>query len=312
MSPPAPIPSAWTSPAGVRVDPPPLIVGFAARQHGVVGRGQLLAAGVSRDLLDSWLRRGRLAPLHRGVYQASPILGPRAREVAAVLCCGPGTLVSHLSAAAARGLVQPPEGGAPVAVIVQSGRRAGGAGIVTHHCRPLPPDEWDLLDGVPTTTAARTLLDIALLVGTGELERALARAERGALVRDGEVAGLLERHRGHRGVAALREKLAGEVRLTRSEAEALLLGLVRSGGLPHPETNVRLLGFEVDCFWREQRLVGEVDGYASHRGRRSFHSDRRRDARLVAAGYRVLRITWNDLTKERDRTLVLLAQALLR
>jgi very-short-patch-repair endonuclease len=81
--------------------------------------------------------------------------------------------------------------------------------------------------------------------------------------------------------------------------------------LPQPELNVVLHGYEVDCLWRGARLVVEVDGYAFHGSKRAFVRDRRRDAVIIAAGMRVLRVTWHQLTRERDRTLAQLAQALV-
>ena len=90
-----------------------------------------------------------------------------------------------------------------------------------------------------------------------------------------------------------------------------MLELVRAAGLPRPEMNVMLHGHEVDFLWRDARLVVEVDGYAFHGSRRAFVRDRRRDSVIIAAGMRVLRLTWRQLTRERDRTLAQLAQALV-
>ena len=88
--------------------------------------------------------------------------------------------------------------------------------------------------------------------------------------------------------------------------------LIRAARLPTPETNVRLNGYEVDLLWREQRLVVEVDGYAFHSSHRSFERDRRRDRDLQAQGYRVLRITWRELTDTPEALIAELAVALLR
>ena len=86
--------------------------------------------------------------------------------------------------------------------------------------------------------------------------------------------------------------LQHEPSLTRSEAEIAFLELVRSAGLPAPETNVNVVGHEVDFLWREQKLIVEVDGFAYHSSREAFERDRRRDARLQAAGFRVIRFTY--------------------
>ena len=85
---------------------------------------------------------------------------------------------------------------------------------------------------------------------------------------------------------------------TRSEGERRLKALCKAAGLPLPQMNARVAGWEVDAFWPAQRLVVEVDGYKYHRTRRRFESDRRKDAALLVAGYRVVRITWRRLRYE--------------
>lgn len=82
--------------------------------------------------------------------------------------------------------------------------------------------------------------------------------------------------------------------------------------LESTELNVKVLGHEVDVLWRSARVVAEVDGYAFHSSARSFAADRRRDAELTAAGYRVLRFTWADVTDGKLATVVRLAQAIVR
>jgi very-short-patch-repair endonuclease len=96
----------------------------------------------------------------------------------------------------------------------------------------------------------------------------------------------------------------------RSEAERRLLELVRAADLPAPQTNTRVAGLEVDMLWPAQRLVVEVDGYEYHGPRVAFERDRRRDARLLAAGYRVLRVTWRQLMTEPERVIAVIAAAL--
>ena len=102
----------------------------------------------------------------------------------------------------------------------------------------------------------------------------------------------------------------GPPSLTRSQAERRLLELVRTAGLPSPETNVRVAGFEVDMLWRAPRLVVEVDGYAFHGSRAAFERDRRKDAALLAAGLRVARLSWRQIVDESEATAELLARLL--
>jgi very-short-patch-repair endonuclease len=183
-----------------------------------------------------------------------------------------------------------------------------------HRVRDLRPDEVTTIDGIPVTTAARTLLDISETESSREVEQALAKALRMRLVSREELRLMLERHPAHRGAPLLRQLLEaeGEPSFTRSEAEEKLLEIARSARLPRPELNVNVLGHEVDFLWRSARVVAEVDGYAFHGSARSIAEDRRRDAELTAAGFRVLRFTWTDVTDGRLATVVRLAQALIR
>jgi very-short-patch-repair endonuclease len=120
----------------------------------------------------------------------------------------------------------------------------------------------------------------------------------------------LDRAPGRSGTATLRALLEDEPTFTRSEAERRLRRLILDGGLPPPETNVRLLGFEVDFVWPGAKLVVEVDGHAFHAHRAAFERDRERDQALVAAGYRVIRVTWRQLEREPLAVLARIAQAL--
>ena len=108
------------------------------------------------------------------------------------------------------------------------------------------------------------------------------------------MAGARRRRRGCRGakrLARLIDRYAGPA-ITRSEAERRLLELIRAAGLPEPETNVRIHGFEVDFLWRERRVVVEVDSYAWHSGPAAFKRDRRKDVYLTGHGLQVMRVTW--------------------
>ena len=118
---------------------------------------------------------------------------------------------------------------------------------------------------------------------------------------------------GCRGIDRLRAVLGrdGDAAITRSEAEERLLALLRASRLPAPLTNQRATGCEVDFLWPEQRFIVEVDGFAFHGSRAAFERDRRRDADLQGAGYRVMRVTWRQLVDEPEATLVRIAQALV-
>jgi very-short-patch-repair endonuclease len=178
------------------------------------------------------------------------------------------------------------------------------------HRAGLHPRDTTRHHGIPTTAPARTLLDLATTEPTAELDRALNEARIRRLVSDPSLNEQFSRYPRHRGTAALRKATQAEQGFTRSAAEQRALALIRRAGLPQPETNVKIEGHEVDLVWRAQRLIVEIDGYAFHSMRSSFEQDRRRDRSLVAAGWRIVRLTWRQLTEEPETVLVALTRAL--
>lgn len=285
-----------------------------AAQHGVAARAQLPGRGVGPHVIDRLVRTARLIVLRRGLYQIGPLPMERAAEYSAVLACGPEGRLSHVSAAALRRLLDNTGTRRPVEVTMPRRRRRRIEGVRIHRVRDLLPAEVTTVDGIPVTTPARTLLDIVGRLTEREVEQALAKALRLSLVTRQEMDRMLDRHPRHRGAPLLRQLLHAEggPSFTRSEGEEKLLEITRTARLPRPELNVGVLGHEVDFLWRSERVAAEVDGYAFHASARSFASDRQRDAELTAAGYRVLRFTWADLTDGRLTTVVRLAQALVR
>lgn len=285
------------------------IAAVAARQHGAVTYRQLLEAGVSPAGVARRLASGRLRRLYHGVYLAALNPLARTREMAAVLASGAAAVLSDFSAAAVWGFGWPSEEPVDVTAPTTRGRHPG----VRLHRRRLLPEEWSPTEGIPTTTPARTLLDLATTLDARSLEPAVARAERAGLITRTALLALLERKRGRAGAPTLRAVLAaaGGPALTRSAAEAGFLALVRKARLPAPEANARVGQYEVDFLWRAAGLAVEVDGFHYHSSRSSFEADRRKDAQLVAGGIAVLRLTWRQITQEPLVAVRDLAQALL-
>ncbi len=277
------------------------IAELATRQHGVVARRQLFEHGLTPRMIDRRLESGRLLTLHRGVYALGHLrLSRRGRWLAAVLACGPTAVLSHASAAALWGLAGSRRG--PVDVIVPSGRgRSGHAGIFMHAGRPRAT-ERGLVDAIPVTTVPRTLLDLAETVDQEALRRAFEEADRLRLLEMRPLEALCEMSRGRRGLRALAPLIAAARRptTTASPLEDRFAEFCEEQGLPPPATNVLLLGYEVDALWARQRLVIEMDSFAFHRHRAAFERDRARDAELVAAGYRVVRLTDRRLRDDPD------------
>jgi very-short-patch-repair endonuclease len=287
---------------------------LAARQHGVVARAQLLEAGVPAHAIDHRLARRRIDLVHRGVYRVGPAALPHERELAAVLAYGSSAVLSHRSAALLHGLVAASSCDATVDVIVAGGHRTPLPGLRVHEVSCLPADEVTIVDGIPVTVPARTLLDLAGQGDLRALEQAMAQAERAGLAPRADLARLATRHQHRRGMAAIRRLLAAgtEPAFTRSEAEIRFLALVRKAQLPTPATNAALCGYEVDFLWRAEGLVVEIDGFAFHASSAAFERDRRRDGVLAASGFRVLRVTWRQISGEPEALLVRLAQALVQ
>ena len=287
-----------------------LLVDMAAKHHGLLTRRQLLQAGLTRNFIDGRVKCGLLRIVHAGVYQFGPVTTQHARERAALLACN-GRAISHRSAAALWQLLPAQPVSEPVDVALYERPHRGVRPGIRVHRGICSGDEITAVDDVPVTTLARTLFDLGSM-SARDLERAFATGERSQPDLRDHLATLLARYPDHRGTRLLRTLVADSASgtFTRSEAEERLLALIRAAGLPIPQTNVVLHGFEVDCYWRDARLVVEVDGYAFHGSRRAFVSDRRRDGVLIAAGLRVLRLTWGQLERERDRTIAQLAQAM--
>jgi very-short-patch-repair endonuclease len=270
---------------------------LAGRQHGIVSASQLHALGLSDDRIAWRVRQGWLGRVHRGVYAVGhpPLTWP-ARWMAAVLACGPGAVLSHASAAALWELGPAP--GSPIAVTVAGhGGRGARPGLVVHRSQRFDPV---VRDGIPVTTPARTLVDLAPLVSRRRLERAADEAERLCLCDARDLEAILASEPCRPGTGALRRLLAAHAlgsTLTRSALEERFLGLCRRQGLPPPLVNAPVLDYTVDFLWPDSALVVEVDGYASHGTRRAFQEDRVRDARLTAAGLRTLRFTHRDVVR---------------
>ncbi|MGH2874536.1 MAG: DUF559 domain-containing protein [Solirubrobacteraceae bacterium] len=283
---------------------------MSAAQQGVVHRVQLRELGIGRGSIVHRLSVGRLHPVAPSVFAVGhPVLAPLAAEIAALLQVGGDSVLSHETAAALWGFASARQGRV---VVTLAGRHVREpAGLRLHRVAALDIRDVGLRRGLPLTAPARTLLDLAAVVSTGELERALAEARVLRLVDDPRLAGAIERAPGRSGVARLRALLAAESgpALTRSEAERALRRLVRVSGLPEPRFNARVNGFEVDALWAAQRIVVEVDGFAFHGHRAAFERDRRRDQRLAAAGWTVLRVTWRQLRDEPVAVAVALARA---
>jgi very-short-patch-repair endonuclease/predicted transcriptional regulator of viral defense system len=279
------------------------LAAMAQRQHGVVARRQLRALGIGDGAIKARLRMGQLHAVHRGVYSLGhQRLTIRGAWLAAVLAYGDGSLLSHRSAAALWGLMMRTRR-SPVEVTSCRGR-TGRAGILLHYS-PVASDERSTEAGIPVTTVARTLLDLAEVLDGDGLRHAFEEADRLKLLRMPELERVCSRAGKRKGLVALRRLIAAarEPITTRSPLENRFAEFFREhlADLPAPLTNVSILDHEVDAYWPGHRLVVEIDGWGFHGHRAAFEHDRARDAAMQAEGYRVIRLTHRQLETEAPR-----------
>lgn len=279
------------------------IIALARAQHGLVHARQLRALRLDSRAIRRRVARKWLIDRGDGLFQVGPIAGPLAREMAAQLRYGEHSSVSDETAAVVWELRERRPGARVHLTLPRSASKRRGVKL---HRRALTPGEWLVQDGLRVTTPARTIADLSGTLADVQLQRIIEEAQRRRLATAEDLEGYGPRR------PALRAAMHAfdEPRLTRSEAERRLLELIRAAGISSPLTNQRLLGLEVDFLWPQQRLVVEVDGYETHSPRPSFERDRSRDGQLLAAGYRVLRVTWRQLVDEPQRIIAIIAAAL--
>jgi very-short-patch-repair endonuclease len=283
----------------------------ATRQNGALTRKQLVKAGLDDSGVDRRARNGLLHRIHRGVY----VLGHEAFaqyacESAALLAAGERAVVSHATAASLWGFAPPTAPDADIHITTIGAKVRSRPGLIAHRSNTLEARDIRRLHDLPVTAPARTLFDLAA-TGYRDLDRAFGDAHAQRLVNAREIEQLLERVGPRAGSRALRSLLSDNASgFTRSKAEHILRSLLRSANLPLPRFNARVAGYEVDAFWPEHGLVVEVDGYAYHGHRAQFERDRRKDLALTAAGYRVIRVSWRQLTQEPFALIAVISPAL--
>ncbi len=282
---------------------------LAARQHGVVARSQLLALlGLSHEVIRHRIARGRLHTVRRGIYAVGrPELTPDGRRMAAVLACGPGALLSHMSAAAVWGIARE---GRRLHLTVPASSRPRPRDITLHR-RDLTPSEASVHRSLPLTQPLLTLVDLAAVFSQRQLEAAVNAADRLNLIRAGELPSLLRASPRRPGLAALKKLVAPQTfRLTDSELERDFLRLVRRAKLPLPEPGAVLDGRRVDFYWPRFEVVAETDGLTYHRTPAQQTRDRERDQLHFAAGRTPLRFTHHQIRHEPSRVAEILGRAL--
>jgi very-short-patch-repair endonuclease len=282
----------------------------------------LAACGVSRGRVERWIRDGRLLPVFHGVFSLghAPI-SARARIRAAALTC-PGSVISHRSAAALLGFGKAAPAVVDLIPTVERGRRIDG---IKPHRVPFPGrSEWGHVHGIPVTSVARTIVDMAGTYGEKELRESVERAATERLLDVVQIDAILAASPKRRGAPCLRRVLApwrpvaetAKYATFRSLFEARLLPLISTAGLPLPRFNApvqtaeRIL--EVDLLWDQARFVVEADSRKHHGIEIAFERDHRRARELIAAGYGFLGVTWREAETEAPAVFEVIRQELIQ
>ena len=277
---------------------------LASTTHGVVTRAQLLAAGLTTAQIKSRLRSGELLREYSGVYRVghrAPSV--EARYLAAVWACGENALLSGRAAAHLLGLIATP----PLMPEVTAPTERRVPGIRTQRARRTYPLDAAVWRGIPVTSPARTLVDLASVLTVSELARAWHEAGIRHRTAPGAVEVILGRSRG---AANLRRVLRGDEHVSLSALERRFLALLRGAGLPLPITNRPAGGRCVDCRWVEKRLTVELDGYRYHSSRHAWELDRLREREAFARRDDFRRYTYGDVFEHPSRMLAELRRVL--
>jgi very-short-patch-repair endonuclease len=267
---------------------------LASRQHGVVTWEQVREAGLTRQGVRRRVEAGWLIRLHEGVFAVGhTALTDRSHLIAAVYACGPEALAGYRSAGAMWGVLR---WAGSIEVTAPRGRKPK-KGFILHRSRLIHEEDRALIDNIPVTSLARTLVDLADVLTEKQLANAVHEAEVQRRFDLAQVQRVLDRLPGRKGRHKLARVLSAyrDVQpFTRSRAERLVLQLCEHHGLPKPSTNTWVDIHEVDFFWPEANLALEFDGTAVHRTTKAFYEDRKRDRALAARGIHVVRATDRD------------------
>jgi hypothetical protein len=296
-------------------DPPPdvLVALRAAEQEGQITTPQLRAYGLDSHAVLRRVRSGWLHPMYRGVYAVGHAGVKReGRFMAAVLACGDRAWLSWFAAGVHMEFMAWEEGPPHVTVVGTKARRVEG--IVVHRARSLHWRDTYRFKGIPVTSPARTLLDLATVLAPADLRTAARRAQALHRVSVRDLLEVVTRSNGHPGVGALRTVIADGPAATRNTYEDLVLDLLDSSDIERPEVNapLHLNGITIipDYLWRARNLAIEADSERWHEHKLVREHDADKQAILEAHGWRVLRIDYQQVVRRPEQTLARIRAAL--
>jgi len=267
---------------------------------------------MTRGELRGRLAQGRLHELHFGVYAVGhTALTVEGHWTAAVLATGRRARLSHRDALALFGVADFRLAEIEVTLPDLGSRRRRGIRI--HRTRHLDPADCEVWNGIPVTSLARTLADVAGCISPRHLREAYLEAGRRELLDAYAIERVVEASRGKRGIRHLRRLLAADNRQllrTKSPLEVRFFDFCRRHGFPEPLSNTLVHGFEVDAYWPDAHLAVELDSWEFHRGRGAFERDRAKIGDLKLHGIDVLPVTHGRLTKDARKLALIIRKAL--
>jgi len=290
------------------------VAAIAERQYGAFSRTQARSTGLSEYAMTRRVGTGAWETLLPSVYRlpGAPRTG-RQRAMAAALWGGPRAVISHTTAARLLRL----DAVRADAIHLTLPRRAKArtpSGLVLHRI-DIPREDRVSVDGIPCTSATRTLIESAAMLDDEELEVAFESARRIGLTspralarRAAELCG-----RGHPGSERVKRLLAQQHHddaALQYRLEVKTARLIRASGLPDPIRQHRIGRYRVDFAWPPPRVVVESDGFEHHGYRLAWKRDRRRLADIEAERWRVVIVTWDDVTRRPQQTVERIAWAL--
>ncbi len=264
-----------------------MIAAVSGRQFGLITTAQLALAGLTSGAIAQRVRSGRLHPLYRGVYAVGHNrLSQEAKYMAAVLAAGEGAALGHEAGAHHWAIWRRKPSQIDV---ITPGQRRPRAGIRIHRCRALDPRDVTRYRGIPITTVARTLVDLAATLTAAQLANVIHEAAFRNRFDETATRAAMRRAGGRdlRNLHAALQAHASGSAGTRSDLEDRFLASVSAETAPR--VNTRVEGMEVDFYWPDQNLVVEIDG-PGHERPRTRAEDASRDRVLEAAGLKVVRL----------------------
>jgi hypothetical protein len=286
-----------------------VIAELARRSHGVVTWAELLRAGLSEDQIRQRIKSGVLICVFPGVYR----VGHRAPSVeahymAAAMACGKGAALRNKAAGHLWGLIKGP---APMPeVLTPTERRIKG--IKTTRSRNIDRHDLTKRSGIPVTTVARTIVDLAADSTPDDLALYFHAAATRYKLKPHQVEEVLQRKPNAKGAKKLRRVMNGDTRALLSDLERGFIALLEAHNIPLPKTNIPKDGHWVDCRWDEYPVTVELDSYRFHNTRHAWETDHTRGRKARRRGDEYRRYVWGDVFEEPGETVADVRQLLGR